>query len=69
VFVTTCGVEALAEAERDPPRWCSSSVIYQVASRVRVAETLRRVHAYLSVLRAWQQEQYARAAELVGAVR
>ena len=71
VFVTACGTQALAEAERDPPRLALLDCdLPGRVSGFRVAETLRRFHDVpVLFYSAWQGEQYARAAELVGAVR
>lgn len=71
VFVTACGTQALAEAERDPPRLALLDCdLPGRVSGFRVAETLRRFHDIpVMFYSAWQGEQYARAAELVGAVR
>jgi DNA-binding response OmpR family regulator len=71
VFVTACGTQALAEAERDPPRLALLDCdLPGGVSGFRVAETLRRFHDIpVMFYSAWQGEQYARAAELVGAVR
>ena len=71
MFVTACGTQALAEAERDPPRLALLDCdLPGRVSGFRVAETLRRFHDIpVMFYSAWQGEQYARAAELVGAVR
>jgi len=71
VFVTACGTQALAEAARDPPRLALLDCdLPGRVSGFRVAETLRRLHDVpVMFYSPWHGEQYARAAELVGAVR
>jgi DNA-binding response OmpR family regulator len=71
VFVTTCGAQALAEAEREPPRLALLDCdLPGRVSGFRVAETLRRSHDVpVMFYSTWQGAQYARAAELVGALR
>ena len=71
VFVTACGMQALAEAEREPPRLALLDCdLPGRVSGFRVAETLRRSHDVpVMFYSTWQGAQYARAAELVGALR